>query len=187
MGDILLFEDIFIILQLDFDGKKFDKVLWIVVYSEQFDMDVLLDVNIDIYFLYKGEKFILVFVFMFSLDGIMDDGMFDQSNCKLLVDKYEYVMYGKVYKYVDMEFKGFFKVEIYVLFGGLLMCFKGDFNNLNSLVFDQCVYLFMWKVGQGFVVVYCFGNFVVEFGCCCLFCIFESSIEQLNFGIVVQV
>ncbi|XP_024402642.1 DNA-directed RNA polymerases II and V subunit 8A [Physcomitrium patens] len=147
MGDTLLFEDIFTISQLDPDGKKFDKVSRIVAHSEQFDMDVLLDVNIDIYPLHKGEKFTLALASTLSLDGTMDDGTFDQSNRKSLADKYEYVMYGKVYKYADTESKGPPKVETYVSFGGLLMCLKGDPNNLNSLVLDQRVYLLMRKVG----------------------------------------
>ena len=147
----LLFEDIFSITGLDPDGKKFDKVSRIVAHSEQFDMDVLLDVNIDIYPLSKKEKFTLALASTLSLDGAPDDGTFDQSRRKSLADKYEYVMYGKVYKYSDTESSGSPKVEVYVSFGGLLMCLKGDPNNLSSLQLDQRVYLLMRKVGWIFL------------------------------------
>ncbi|KAG0555882.1 hypothetical protein KC19_11G010400, partial [Ceratodon purpureus] len=146
MADTVLFEDIFSITQLDPDGKKFDKVSRIVAHSEQFDMDVLLDVNIDIYPMHVGEKFTLALASTLSLDGTLDDGTFDQSRRKSLADKYEYVMYGKVYKYTDLDTKGPAKVESYVSFGGLLMCLKGDPNNLNNLAMDQRVYLLMRKV-----------------------------------------
>lgn len=146
MADTLLFEDIFSITQLDPDGKKFDKVSRIVAHSEQFDMDVLLDVNIDIYPLHVGEKFTLALASTLSLDGTLDDGTFDQSRRKSLADKYEYVMYGKVYKCADTDSKGPPKTETYVSFGGLLMCLKGDPNNLRSLSLDQRVYLLMRKV-----------------------------------------
>ncbi len=151
MGDSLLFEDIFTIGGLDPDGKKFDKVSRLVAHSEQFDMDLLLDVNIDVYPIKHTDKFTLALASTLSLDGTPDDGTFDQSRRKSLADKYEYVMYGKVYKYADVARggggSGAAKVEVYVSFGGLLMCLKGEPSNLSSLQLDQRIYLLMRKVG----------------------------------------
>ncbi|MCO5580754.1 hypothetical protein L7F22_034624 [Adiantum nelumboides] len=69
------------------------------------------------------------------------------SGRKSLADKYEYVMYGKLYKFSDQETGGSVKIEVYVSFGGLLMLLKGDPGNLGNLMMDQRLYLLMRKVG----------------------------------------
>jgi DNA-directed RNA polymerase I, II, and III subunit RPABC3 len=160
MADSVLFEDIFTISVVDPDGKKFDRVSRLVAHSEQFDMDLLLDVNIDVYPIARSEKkFTLALAATLNLDGTPDDGTFDQTRRKSLADKYEYVMYGKVYKYADASGAATAagggqrgsgataKVEVYISFGGLLMCLKGEPNNLSNLLLDQRVYLLMRKVG----------------------------------------
>jgi DNA-directed RNA polymerase I, II, and III subunit RPABC3 len=157
MADSVLFEDIFTISVVDPDGKKFDRVSRLVAHSEQFDMDLLLDVNIDVYPIARSEKkFALALAATLNLDGAPDDGTFDQTRRKSLADKYEYVMYGKVYKCADASAAAggggrgsgaTAKVEVYISFGGLLMCLKGEPNNLSNLLLDQRVYLLMRKVG----------------------------------------
>jgi DNA-directed RNA polymerase I, II, and III subunit RPABC3 len=157
MADSVLFEDIFTISVVDPDGKKFDRVSRLVAHSEQFDMDLLLDVNIDVYPIARSEKkFTLALAATLNLDGAPDDGTFDQTRRKSLADKYEYVMYGKVYKCADASAAAggggrgsgaTAKVEVYISFGGLLMCLKGEPNNLSNLLLDQRVYLLMRKVG----------------------------------------
>lgn len=143
----LLFEDIFTIVRMDPDGKKFDKVSRIEARSEQFDMHMLLDVNTDIYPLQVDDKFTMALSSTLSLDGTPDDATFDQSGRKSLADKYEYVMYGKLYKFSDQELNGAVKIEVFVSFGGLLMLLKGDPSNLGKLMLDQRLYLLMRKVG----------------------------------------
>ncbi|KAH7433217.1 hypothetical protein KP509_07G059800 [Ceratopteris richardii] len=143
----LLFEDIFTIVGMDPDGKKFDKVSRIEARSEQFDMYMLLDVNTDIYPLQVDDKFTMALSSTLSLDGTPDDATFDQSGRKSLADKYEYVMYGKLYKFSDKESGGNVKIEVYVSFGGLLMLLQGDPSNLGNLMMDQRLYLLMRKVG----------------------------------------
>jgi DNA-directed RNA polymerase I, II, and III subunit RPABC3 len=160
MADSVMFEDIFTISVVDPDGKKFDRVSRLVAHSEQFDMDLLLDVNIDVYPIARSEKkFTLALAATLNLDGTQDDGTFDQTRRKSLADKYEYVMYGKVYKCADASAAATAagggrrgsgataKVEVYISFGGLLMCLKGEPNNLSNLLLDQRVYLLMRKVG----------------------------------------
>ncbi len=160
MADSVLFEDIFTISVVDPDGKKFDRVSRLVAHSEQFDMDLLLDVNIDVYPIARSEKkFTLALAATLNLDGAPDDGTFDQTRRKSLADKYKYVMYGKVYKCADASAGATAagggrrgsgataKVEVYISFGGLLMCLKGEPNNLSNLLLDQRVYLLMRKVG----------------------------------------
>ncbi|KAH9328400.1 hypothetical protein KI387_000508, partial [Taxus chinensis] len=72
----LLFEDIFTVTRIDPDGKKFDKVSRIEARSEQFDMHMLLDVNIDVYPISVGEKFTVALSPTLSLDGTPDTGYF---------------------------------------------------------------------------------------------------------------
>ncbi|EFJ22805.1 hypothetical protein SELMODRAFT_104121 [Selaginella moellendorffii] len=147
MAELLLFEDIFTITGIDTDGKKFDKaVSRIEARSEQFDMQLVLDVNIDVYPIARTDKFTLALSSTLRLDGTPDDGVFDQSRKKSLADKYEYVMYGKLYKYDDDESGGAIKIGVYVSFGGLLMMLKGDKQHLGNLKLDQRLYLLMRKV-----------------------------------------
>eukprot|EP00959_Pyramimonas_sp_CCMP1952_P073899 1544589-Pyramimonas_sp.AAC.1 len=46
------------------------------------------------------------------------------SKAASLADKYEYVLYGKLYKYQEDMTSGQLRVEIYISFGGLLMLLK---------------------------------------------------------------
>lgn len=143
--DTVLFEDIFTIVGMDPDGKKWDRVHRFVAHSD-LDMDLLFDVNTDVYPMALEEKFALALATTLSLDGTPDDGFFDQSGRKSLADKFEYVMYGKLYKYSDVDVNGISKVEVYISFGGLLMMLKGDPNHLNAFQVDQRLYLLIRKV-----------------------------------------
>ncbi|CAI7841377.1 unnamed protein product, partial [Closterium sp. NIES-54] len=101
MADSILFEDIFTLTDMDVGGKKFDKVSRIEARSEQFDMALSLDVNTEVYPLAAGDKFTLALSPTLSLEGVSDEGVYDQSGRRSLMDRYEYVMYGKLYKYSD--------------------------------------------------------------------------------------
>ncbi|KAK9133205.1 hypothetical protein Scep_012733 [Stephania cephalantha] len=142
----LLFEDIFTLIRIDPDGKKFDKVSRIEAQSEQFDMYMQLDVNSEIYPLQVGEKFAMVLAPTLNLDGTPDTGFYTQGQRKSLADKFEYVMHGKLYK-LSEEGSGInVKVEIYASFGGLLMMLKGDPSNAAKFELDQRLFLLMRKV-----------------------------------------
>eukprot|EP01018_Ginkgo_biloba_P035565 Gb_12658 [translate_table: standard] len=139
------FEDIFTITKIDPDGKKFDKVSRIEACSEQFDTYLILDVNIEVYPVCVGQKFTMALASTISLEGIPDDGCFIQ-NTRTLADKYEYVMYGKLFKISEDESDGMKKEELYASFGGLLMLLKGDPINFDMLELDQRLYILMRKV-----------------------------------------
>ena len=81
-----------------------------------------------------------------NLDGTADDGTFEQSGKKTLADKYDYVMYGTLFKYADDHSGGSHKVELYASFGGLLMLLKGNPDNLTGMDVDMNVFLLMRKV-----------------------------------------
>lgn len=63
-------------------------------------MQLLLDVNIDIYPVELGDKLTVALAKSLT-DNEMDDGVFNQSSRASLADDYEYVMYGKVFKCLE--------------------------------------------------------------------------------------
>ena len=62
------------------------------------------------------------------------------------MDKYDYVMYGKIFKYKDNTSAGHARVEVFISYGGLLMQLIGDPKKLEELEVDSPVYLLMRKV-----------------------------------------
>ncbi|XP_052195042.1 DNA-directed RNA polymerases II and V subunit 8A-like [Diospyros lotus] len=140
-----LLEDIFRVERLDPDGKKFDKVSRIEAISEQLEMYMQLDVNIDIYPLHVGEKFLMVLASTLNLDGTPDSGYFTQGGRKSLADKFEYVMQGKSYRISDASGPDN-KVEICASFGGLLMLLKADPSDAQKLELDQRLFILIRKV-----------------------------------------
>eukprot|EP00243_Klebsormidium_subtile_P012413 TRINITY_DN7554_c0_g1_i1.p1 TRINITY_DN7554_c0_g1~~TRINITY_DN7554_c0_g1_i1.p1 ORF type:complete len:152 (-),score=34.14 TRINITY_DN7554_c0_g1_i1:62-517(-) len=141
----IYFEDIFTVTKKDPDGRKFDKVSRLIGVGEQFEMDLILDVNTSLYPLNKDDKFTLALAPKLSLrEGVQDSAFFDQSGEPNLADKYEYVMHGKLYKYAVEERSK--KGEIYISFGGLLMMLRGDPEQLQKLEQDQRLYLLIRKV-----------------------------------------
>eukprot|EP00741_Cyanophora_paradoxa_P003820 tig00000718_g3714.t1 len=145
MSSAILLEDIFDIKEVDKDGKKFDKVSRLECRSENYELDLVLDINTDVYPMEAGNKFSLALASTLHLDGKPDEGVYDQSNYASLADKYEYVMYGKVFKYTQ-ESSSALRVAAVASFGGLLMQIKGDPRNLQSLQVDSRIYLLMRKV-----------------------------------------
>ncbi|KAF5193630.1 Dna-directed rna polymerases ii and v subunit 8a [Thalictrum thalictroides] len=146
MADIL-FEDIFTIIRMNPDGKKFDKVSRVEVEGEHFNTKMQLDVNTDIYPLHDNEKFTMVLAPTLSLDGTPDTGYFTPGGRKSLADKFEYVMHGKLYKISEGGSGPNVTVEVYASFGGLLMKLSGEPTIASKFELDQRLFLLMRKVG----------------------------------------
>lgn len=92
----ILFEDIFDVKDIDPDGKKFERgqlktccsklvanvlimsrpVSRLICESESFKMDLILDVNVQLYPMSLGDKFRLVLTTSLREDGMPDDGDF---------------------------------------------------------------------------------------------------------------
>uniref|UniRef100_A0A3B3ZM06 DNA-directed RNA polymerases I, II, and III subunit RPABC3 n=1 Tax=Periophthalmus magnuspinnatus TaxID=409849 RepID=A0A3B3ZM06_9GOBI len=145
----ILFEDIFDVKDIDPDGKKFDRVSRLHCESESFKMDLILDVNIQIYPVDLGDKFRLVIASTLYEDGTPDDGEYNpQDDRPSRSDQFEYVMYGKVYKIEGDETstEAATRLSAYVSYGGLLMRLQGDANNLHGFEVDSRVYLLMKKL-----------------------------------------
>jgi len=112
-------------------------------------MDLILDVNTQIYPVDYGEKFRLVLANTLREDGTPDDGEYNPSdNSPSRADQFEYVMYGKVYRIEGDEggVEAPTRLAAYVSFGGLLMRLQGDANNLHGMEVDNHVYLLIKKL-----------------------------------------
>ncbi|KAM8954002.1 DNA-directed RNA polymerases I, II, and III subunit RPABC3 isoform 1-T1 [Pelodytes ibericus] len=167
----ILFEDIFDVKDIDPEGRKFDRVSRLHCESESFKMDLILDVNIQIYpvdLVYKmcnqfqflflisngislslGDKFRLVIASTLYEDGTLDDGEYNPTDDRpSRADQFEYVMYGKVYRIEGDETstEAATRLSAYVSYGGLLMRLQGDANNLHGFEVDSRIYLMMKKL-----------------------------------------
>lgn len=77
--------------------------------SENYEMDLTLDFNSEIYPFKIGEKFSLVLASSLSLEASANAGGVEKKESwrerapgeRDLSDEYEYVMFGKVYRYED--------------------------------------------------------------------------------------
>ncbi|KAK6173533.1 hypothetical protein SNE40_016965 [Patella caerulea] len=142
----VLFEDIFDVKDIDPDGKKFDRVSRLFCESESFKMDLILDVNSQMYPVELGDKFRLVVATTLREDGAPDDEYNPANTEPSRADQFEYVMYGKVYRIEGDDASDASRLAAYVSFGGLLMRLKGDPNNLHGFEVDSHVYLMMKKL-----------------------------------------
>uniref|UniRef100_A0A7S0S905 DNA-directed RNA polymerases I, II, and III subunit RPABC3 n=1 Tax=Mantoniella antarctica TaxID=81844 RepID=A0A7S0S905_9CHLO len=144
-GGVVAYEDLFEVIDRDADGKKFDKVSRFKCRS-QFEAELQIDINVDIYKLEIGTRFTLVLAPTLSLDGTPEDASYDQSGKESLADGYEYVMYGKVYKKEDENSGGIQKAAVNISFGGLLMHLRADPKNLQDVDIDNRLYVLIRKI-----------------------------------------
>ena len=98
----LLLEDIWEVKQLDKDGKKFDKVSRIECKSENYEMELTLDENTDIYPVEENDKLTLALATSIDLNEqhashtdssgtALYDRKLGTSQKPSLIDRYEYV------------------------------------------------------------------------------------------------
>mmetsp|Transcript_35764 Transcript_35764/g.91304 ORF Transcript_35764/g.91304 Transcript_35764/m.91304 type:complete len:149 (-) Transcript_35764:23-469(-) len=145
----VLFEDVFEILEKDPAGKRFDRVSRFRARSDTYQMDLNLDVNIEIYPLEAGEKVKLALSSTLNVDGTPCTDSYDPQlylGKASLMDQYEYVMQGKIFKYKDHTASGTLKTEVFMSYGGLLMQLSGDPKKLEELEVDSKVFLLIRKL-----------------------------------------
>ncbi|KAL9645098.1 hypothetical protein ABK040_001988 [Willaertia magna] len=160
MSNIVLEDKFFDIKQIDPEGKKFDKVSRLYCESED-EIELVIDINTDIYPVDIGER--LVVALATSLDPNKTSSSSNTTSTTTkktkekdyydpylgteekssLLDKYDYVMYGRVYKYQPKD--NFEKIAIYVSFGGLLMRLTGEARDIQHIEPDTHVYLLIRK------------------------------------------
>nr|QSE03624.1 DNA-directed RNApolymerases I II III subunit RPABC3 [Metchnikovella dogieli] len=135
---MFLYQDIFVISELDKEGKFFDRVSRLYGRTEGMGICVELDVNTEVYPVKAGERFSLVLA-----DTLFKDGTQSTTYTKKLysedshVQDYEYVCSGTVF--VKEEDK------ICVSFGGLLLLL-GTKENIGGLDEGKKVFLLMKKI-----------------------------------------
>ncbi|KAL7753838.1 DNA-directed RNA polymerases I, II, and III subunit RPABC3 [Sorochytrium milnesiophthora] len=145
-SEAYLFSDIFIANTVDKDGKKFDRVSRLTGRSENYDVQVVLDFNNELYPLAVNERFTLSLATTLSLDptqAAKHESWHEKGagEARDLSDEYDYVCHGRVYKFEEVADK----VAVYVSYGGLLMCLEGEYRHLQSFSKGENVYLLMRK------------------------------------------
>ncbi|KAI0910816.1 DNA-directed RNA polymerases and 3 polypeptide [Ustulina deusta] len=142
-GDAQLFEDTFTIT--DFDQSKYDRVGRLTASSTDNQTQMTLDVNIDLFPCLIGENLQVVLATTLALDGNRDNeerGWRDVRGESTLADMYDYVCYGKIYRFEDgVEGQ---TLRAYISFGGLLMMLEGPYAKLTPLRVDN-TYLLVKK------------------------------------------
>ncbi|OCF38209.1 DNA-directed RNA polymerase I, II, and III subunit RPABC3 [Kwoniella heveanensis CBS 569] len=164
----IIFEDRFTVETVDKDGKKFDRVSRITAPSHNLSMSLTLDIANELYPLSTGDVFTLALArslvpeeleALTNGNGDVDGGSENgdglegskrikkelwRSDNQGLAEDYEYVMYGKIYKFDDSA-QGDNQTTAYFSFGGLLMALRGSYRHLAGVVVGENVYLLMRK------------------------------------------
>merc|ERR1712086_317196 len=129
-SESLLFEDIFEVFDDPEENRKFDRVSRLQCRGVNFEMEMTVDVNTDIYPVAFFDKLNVALASTLNLDGSPDGTNYEFSRGESLLDKYEYVMYGKVFNQTRDDNNN---IAIFVSFGGQLMKLKGEPQHLNKL------------------------------------------------------
>ncbi|KAK2054906.1 RNA polymerase Rpb8 [Colletotrichum caudatum] len=146
-GDVTLFEESFTVT--NYDQSKYDRVARISATSADNQTLVTLDVNIELFPISVSDSLHVVLATSLAHDGSKDDekGWRDvtkgnQDREPTLADMFDYVCYGKIYKFEDADDGQ--TIKAYVSFGGLLMSLEGPYKKLTPLRVDY-VYLLIKK------------------------------------------
>jgi len=145
----IVFNDEFTIDDIDKEGRKFDRVSRLYARSKNYEMDLTLDYNIELFPLKTGQTFTLSLATSLSRgsvpgkDGEGEDKEQqwrpDGKGQKGIEEDYEYVMFGKVYKFDT----GKEVSTAYASFGGLLMSLTGSFRHMTNIVLGESVYVLL--------------------------------------------
>jgi len=96
----------------------------------------------------KKKKEKLEIVLTLTIDDYGNIDANPQYNPRLkskLLDEYDYVMFGKVFKIKQPTEETKEKTEVYISYGGLLMSLAGQGNALQSIELDSPIYLLIRK------------------------------------------
>ncbi|GKT45509.1 DNA-directed RNA polymerases I, II, and III subunit RPABC3 [Colletotrichum spaethianum] len=146
-GDVTLFEESFTVT--NYDQFKYDRVARISATSADNQTLMTLDINIELFPASVSDSLHVVLATSLAHDGSKDDekGWRDvtkgnQDREPTLADMFDYVCYGKIYKFEDADDGQ--TIKAYVSFGGLLMSLEGPYKKLTPLRVDY-VYLLIKK------------------------------------------
>ena len=124
----------FEIVEIDRDGKKFDRVSRINATSDTLD-DLVLDINTEIFPVSIADKLNILLTANIGADGW-------RVSKNSIANDYDYVCHGKVYKDEDSDAG---KASLYVSFGGLLMCLSASSRQLDKFVVGTDLFLLVRK------------------------------------------
>ncbi|KAI0704909.1 RNA polymerase I [Cytidiella melzeri] len=150
----IVFDDIFTINAIDKEGKKFDRVSRLFAHSKNYDMDLTLDYNIELFPLKADQSFALALASSLARgppttnaageEEEKDSDVWrpDGKGRRGLEEDYDYVMYGKVYRFDGGTAQ---IVTAYMSFGGLLLSLTGDFRHMTNIVLGDPIYVLLRK------------------------------------------
>ncbi|OLN97550.1 DNA-directed RNA polymerases I, II, and III subunit RPABC3 [Colletotrichum chlorophyti] len=146
-GDVTLFEESFSIT--NYDQSKYDRVARISATSTDNQTLMTLDINIELFPASVSDSLHVVLATSLAHDGSKDDEKGWRDVTKggadrepTMADMFDYVCYGKIYKFEDADDGQ--TIKAYVSFGGLLMSLEGPYKKLTPLRVDY-VYLLIKK------------------------------------------
>ena len=142
MSNSILFEDTFDLRALNENGKKFERVNRLHCKGTTFDVDLVLDVNAELFQVSTNDRIVVALASTLSLTGAPDDGKYNPAMGPSLGDPYDYVMHGRVFSIKHIENQC---VEVQASFGGLLFRLRGEQAHLEMLTMDMMFYLLMRK------------------------------------------
>jgi len=150
----IVFDDIFTINKIDEEGKKFDRVSRLQAESKNYGMKLTLDYNVEIFPLNIDQNVVLALASSLARDpAVSQDGAVEEDRDRDVwrpdgkgrrgfEDDYDYVMYGRVYRFDPGTGE---VVTAYASFGGLLMSLTGSFRHMTNIVLGDPVFLLMRK------------------------------------------
>ena len=105
-------------------------------------MELILDVNSELFDAKGGDITTIALASTLALDGSQDDGSFNPYPGPSLLDSYDYVMHGRLFKieHVDAQV-----ISLSASFGGLLFNLKGEQSQLDAFTQDMKFFILMRK------------------------------------------
>jgi DNA-directed RNA polymerase I, II, and III subunit RPABC3 len=149
MNNYILFQDQVDVRSLNDCGKKFERVNRLHCKGVLYNVVFVIDVNCELFKVKAGDK--LEIALSSSLNGAADDGNFDPSLSSALLDKYDYVMHGRVFNIKHIEDQN---VEVQASFGGMLMKLIGEQAHVEQLSMDMTFFLLMRILKHGGAMEY---------------------------------
>ncbi|KAG1716567.1 hypothetical protein ID866_619 [Astraeus odoratus] len=152
----IVFDDIFTIHGIDKEGKKFDRVSRLYARSRNYEMDLSLDYNTELFPVSEGQTIAMALASSLSRtagptagadaadteDKDRDVWRPDGKGRRGLEEDYDYVMYGKVYKFDGGTSE---IVTVYASFGGLLLSLTGSFRHMANIVLGDPIFILIRK------------------------------------------
>ncbi|EDQ84634.1 uncharacterized protein MONBRDRAFT_30048 [Monosiga brevicollis MX1] len=103
MASTVLFEDVFTVRDKDPHGKRFDRVSRVICEGMSFNIELILDLNTQLYPVDLNDRFTLCLASTLSMDDEPDDGYYNQNRNASRADNFDYVMHGTIYRIEDTD------------------------------------------------------------------------------------